>query len=307
MIPIVLITGFLGSGKTTLLRRLAGQYHDRTVAFLVNEYAHNDVDGRRLAQDAPNVQLLPGGSIFCTCLVHEFIGVLDLLPKRFGGQLDAVVIEASGVANPTVTARLLHDAKLDTTYELRVVVSVVDPATFPTLLQSLPNIADQVRASDVVILNKCDLHDAETLDEAARLVRTLRPGAPLHRTSFCETGLDLLKLALPHPNQGGELAGCKDPNYAATAIPIDTPLDLERLGEVLEAQGEGVYRLKGHVPTEAGAWYVDYAGKTLRVEPAPAWSGPLELVLIGDGRRREHLEELAAAIAQCTEGDSHHD
>ncbi|MFP4499806.1 MAG: CobW family GTP-binding protein [Candidatus Hydrogenedentota bacterium] len=299
MIPIALITGFLGSGKTTLLRRMAGQYRERTVAFLVNEYAHNDVDGQRLAQDAPNVQLLPGGSIFCTCLVHEFIGVLDLLPKQFGDSLDAVVIEASGVANPAVIARLLHDARLDTTYTLRVVVSVVDPATFPALLQSLPNIAEQVRASDVVILNKRDLHDAETLDETERLVRTLRPEAPIHRAMFCEADIDLLELALPHTDQDGELADCKDPNYAATAIPVDTPMDLERLGAVLDENEEGVYRLKGHVPTKAGTWYVDYAGNTLRVEPAPAWSGPLELVLIGDGHQRDRLTELADAIARC--------
>lgn len=296
MIPLILVTGFLGSGKTSLLRHLAAKAGKRRIAFVVNEYAHDDVDGRLLARESPHVELLPGGSLFCTCLVHEFIGMLDLLPAKYPDALDAVVVEASGVANPEVTAKLLHDARLDTVYDLRLIVSIVDPGTFPALLQTLPNIREQVAASDMVILNKTDLHSTSVLTDVEVLVKGIR-AVPVVYARHCVLEFDLLRAAHPHTARGGELAPCRDPNFAVHSVRFDGPADLERMALLLQERGAPVYRMKGHVATAAGVWYVDYAAGRFTTAPAPLWDGALDVVVIGDGARPGQMAEFLGALS----------
>ncbi|MCX7010859.1 MAG: hypothetical protein NTY53_27070, partial [Kiritimatiellaeota bacterium] len=104
MIPLVLVTGFLGSGKTTFLKQLVSRYHDLKLVWLVNEFSARDVDAAVLGSETSDVLSIAGGSIFCRCLVTEFIASLRDLPARFGtpeSPVEGVVVEASGMANPT--------------------------------------------------------------------------------------------------------------------------------------------------------------------------------------------------------------
>ena len=305
MIPLVLITGFLGSGKTTLLQRLVERYRDRRIAYLVNEFSHVDIDGRRLAASAPNVRMLPGGSIFCTCLVHEFIAALELAPKQAGGALDGVIVEASGVASPTVIAQLLHDTRLDRVYTLTKILSVVDPATLPVLLQSLPNIATQITASDIVLVNKVDLYSEEQIGEAERLVLQLNDRARIVRTRFCDTGIELLE-AETAPCACGlsdALAPCRDPNYARFSLVIHKPLDLAFLMEAFEETRGELYRAKGYVPTIDGVYYIDFSAAGFTSEPCPAFIGDTELVFIARGPVAARTGQLVQRIKERDRAD----
>jgi len=296
MIPLALVTGFLGSGKTTLLRRLVERNRARRVAYLVNEFSHVDVDGRRLAETADNVHILPGGSIFCTCLVHEFIGALDHIPKIMEDRVDGVVIEASGVASPAVISQLLHDTRLDQVYVLHAVVSVVDPGTFPVLLQSLPNIAAQVAASTLVLVNKCDLHDEATVVAAETQARILNGAARILRTTHCDIDEDILEPARACPACSGTLAPCRDPNYAQFSLALARPIDLARFKEAVRALDPQLYRMKGHVPTTAGLVYMDYAAGQFSSAPAARADTPPDLVFVANGHAHEKVDALIAAL-----------
>ena len=70
-LPICLVVGFLGSGKTSFLQETARRWIDRKLLFLVNEFSAADIDGRRLQSLARPVLSLPGGSIFCHCLITD--------------------------------------------------------------------------------------------------------------------------------------------------------------------------------------------------------------------------------------------
>ena len=77
MLSICLVTGFLGTGKTTFLKNIVARNRDRKIVYLINEFSAHDIDGAIVSAENPNVVSIPGGSIFCKCLVTEFIGQLS--------------------------------------------------------------------------------------------------------------------------------------------------------------------------------------------------------------------------------------
>ena len=83
MIPIVLVTGFLGCGKTTLLKRFVDLHRERRFLYLVNEFNPQDVDGVLIRSEGVEVIAVPGGSLFCNCLVTDFIRTLTDIAERF--------------------------------------------------------------------------------------------------------------------------------------------------------------------------------------------------------------------------------
>ncbi len=294
-IPICLVTGFLGSGKTTFLKHVVERYRDRRLVYLVNEFSPNDIDGAIVSETNRNVVSIPGGSIFCKCLVTEFIGQLTHLPERFDG-VDGVVIEASGMANPKVIADMLRETRLDERYELARIVSVIDPGSFGKLRFTLPNITAQIEAADIALVNKSDCYSSDILAETVAELRLIH--ADLH-TIECQYGVaefDLFAIRPSDRGLHGEYAACRDPNYETATVVRTSDLDLCELKRRLDVAQEHVYRLKGHASSAGQTYYVDYSKSgltTTRVAPPNEHA----LVVIACGDRppavREFLEWLA--------------
>jgi G3E family GTPase len=298
VIPLVLTTGFLGSGKTTLLRRIAERETDLRLVFLVNEFSQHDVDAKLLDAEGLEAVTVVGGSIFCHCRVTDFIHQLEAIPQLFGASdspVDAVVVEASGIADPMVVQQMLEETRLDRTYRLCAVVTVVDPKSFLKLVHTLPNILAQVRAADWVILNKLDLCTSDEVRATAAEIERIRPGARVLETSFCEGELDLFG-ALRERRLAGEYAKCVDPNYASLSLRPRAPVDLESLEVALRRTGDAVFRAKGFAETPGGTVYVDYSAAGFRAEASEAPATGLECVVSGP-----RLEEVRALLADFVE------
>ncbi|MCL4215733.1 MAG: GTP-binding protein [Candidatus Hydrogenedentes bacterium] len=295
LIPLTLVTGFLGSGKTTLLRNLALRYRRHKIAYAVNEWATVTIDSRLLGETALPVSALPGGSIFCTCLSGGFaLELVSLLARHDepGSPLEAVVVEASGVANPGAIQSLLTDTNLDRVYRLANVVSVIDPGTFETLLDTLPNIAAQVAASDVALINKADLYGEPRLVRVEEAVQRIQPGIRLRRTVQCDVEIDVLDQTNAHVT-GGKLVDCADPAFVATCLRVEAEVDIASLETLLRELGATIYRAKGFLRVAGRMRYVDSACGTVNVLPAPADAAP-DFVLI-------HGPESASAAHKVAE------
>jgi G3E family GTPase len=293
MIPLCLVAGFLGSGKTTLLRRIAVTNTGRRLLFLVNEFSAADIDGRTLAAEGLDVLVLPGGSIFCRCLVTQFIGQLGAIADRAElGPLDGVVIEASGMADPRVIARLLVETRLDRRFSLSRVVAVADPVRLLKLVRTLPAIRAQLEAADVVVLNKCDLAPPAVCDEAEALARGLRPGAAILRAVRAEVDLDPFPDAPPR-EPAGEYAACRDPAFETFRVACPGGIDAARVTAAVAAAGDGLYRLKGFVRNGGCVVSVQAAGGAPEFVAAPdGVGGALELVCIVRGGTADRLRPL---------------
>lgn len=297
MIPVCLVTGFLGSGKTTFLRHLIDTRADQRIIYLVNDFSPQDVDGELLRTHEDDVVSIPGGSIFCQCLVTEFIGRLQELVERhqaeapFGG----VVIEASGIADPLVVEQMLAETGLDEELELATVVAIVDPDSLPKLVQTLPNIRSQIRAADIVLLNKIDLFAADEVESAEQIVREIAPGASILHTVRCSADVAVFEGGGVR-GLVGEYANGPDARYARFSVGLAEPLDLDRLRAGLEAVADELYRAKGVVTGDDGAHYVDMTPEQITIRPAEdgdRWHG---LVMIARGDAHEGVADLIARM-----------
>lgn len=273
-IPLSLVTGFLGSGKTSFLQHTARRLAGRRIAYLVNEFSALDVDGTILSEIGPNVVSVPGGSIFCKCLVGEFIDHLIRIAQQSRAAehpIEGLIVEASGIADPKVVADMLHQTRLDRVYDLARIIAIVEPGSLHKLLATLPNIRSQIEAADTVLLNKIDLFDGARLAAAEQSLREINPRVRVIRTVRAAADVDVFD-ALPARDLHGEYAPCADPHYEQLSVTFSRPVDLAKLQAVLTRLSEQLYRVKGFVPMPDGAVYLDISTAGMSIN---RWHGPL--------------------------------
>ncbi len=306
MIPLCLVTGFLGTGKTSLLKHVVESRRAEKLVYLVNEFSAEDVDGAvLLATENPDVVRLPGGSIFCKCLVSQFVSQLNAIPQRFP-EAEGVVIEASGMANPKVIETMLAETRLDERFSLSGIITVVDRRSFTALRHTLPNILAQVESADVIVVNKTDLAAPDQLENLENELRHLNSRASIIRAVHGRVDLDLFGHA-GRRGLRGELSPCRDPLYASDFVSIPGDLDIAELREGIQGHASEILRAKGFVRSGGKTWYVDYstAGMSLTESPLPpiATTG-IAVILRGDASAHtqawlETLRQAGAAPARA--------
>ncbi|WP_280190424.1 cobalamin biosynthesis protein CobW [Delftia sp. PS-11] len=205
-IPATIVTGFLGSGKTTLLRHILDNAEGRRIAVIVNEFGELGIDGEILkgcgigCDDEGNesegaLYELANGCMCCT-VQEEFFPVMKQLAER-RDQIDAVIIETSGLALPKPLVQAFRWPEIANVFTVDAVVTVVDtpaaasgqfaanPQAVDELRRADPNLdhesplhelfEDQLGAADLVVLNKADLVDGQALAQVEALVREELP------------------------------------------------------------------------------------------------------------------------------------
>ena len=179
-----LLFGFLGSGKTTLAKHLLAERGTAMkTAVIVNEFGEVGVDGEILKGQNVDVVELNSGCLCCTLRGSLMLAVEELQEKS---QVERVIVEATGVAQPAELLDTLADSSLEGGLDVGPLVTVVDVFKFPKLLDMLGEFyVDQIENADIVLMNKIDLVTPAQLEEATRQVRALNPRADL---LFAEQG-----------------------------------------------------------------------------------------------------------------------
>jgi G3E family GTPase len=186
---VSLITGFLGSGKTTLLNRIISRL-PRTLklTLLVNEFGEVGVDGTLIQGDDIDMMEISKGSIFCVCVKTDFIkGLYELNIKV---KPDVLLIESTGVANPSDLKKDLMLPIFNNRFDFREQFCVIDAAHFLDAYGAFASIEKQIASSSVFIINKIDMASREVIEEVKSVVRSCHPSPRFYEAAYADFPLE---------------------------------------------------------------------------------------------------------------------
>lgn len=312
-VPVVALTGYLGAGKTSLLNHVLRQRGAR-VGVVVNDFGDIDVDAALLTGQVEEPAAISGGCLCCLNDTDELDTALERLsdPRL---RLDAIVVEASGLADPATLARLIRFSGAP-----RVrpggVVDVVDAVHHRRTVDRDESPPARYGVASLVVVNKLDQlpttdRDAAVADVAGR-VRARNPRAQVIGSVGGRIDPALLYDVASTREDPGQLPlrdllldeGTAHPHVDAEAVSVSVPAgaDPGRVVDLLEHPPDGVYRLKGTVtvwPMRAWRSYsVNLVGSHVHVATAPRAAEESRLVAIGPSLDRDRVTQaLGAALA----------
>jgi G3E family GTPase len=300
-IPVHLISGFLGSGKTTLLQRLLDYCLAGGIkpAVMMNEYGEISIDGELLRGQGYSVREMTNGCICCTIGGTLGLALQDVVTFN----PDVIFIEATGLADPVELIDQITKEEVLPLARLASLIAVLDPVNFDRLAEEMHSgIRQQTELADVVLINKRDLADEQTLHALAAKVRALNPRAEI---IFTERGqVDYARILqrsneITRPLTRTPSALVHDHFHTLTVL-CEQPFVRERFEQCMRALPPTVWRAKGFVRfTDSGEqWMFQYVMGEFALEwidllPEP----PEHVVFIGRDFPRE---TLSAALLAAT-------
>lgn len=276
MSRLYLITGFLGAGKTTFLKNFIRLFAGQSIQLIVNEFGREGVDGALLGSLGALLKEISGGSVFCACRMDQFEKALRE-SADYGA--DVILVEASGMSDPTGVRRLFEVSGRFPAIDYRGALCLVDAVRFPKLYATARTCVRQLAASDVAVVNKVDLATAGQLEATLGLIRGQRPDMPLLTTSFgaVDAGLmDTLDRARALPREDMPLTA--DLTLKRLMVRVDEALSPYELAKFIEMFAEYTFRVKGFVLTTGGLRLADCVGNVVTVRACEGVAVPRERV-----------------------------
>ena len=312
MSRLYLITGFLGSGKSTFLKNFIRLFPGKKLQLIINEFGREGIDGTLLEELGIGLEEIAGGSVFCSCRIDQFEQALTTFVEP---DTDVVLVEASGLSDPTGVRRLFADQNRFPHIEYAGAVCLVDAVRFPRVYAKARACLRQIAASDVALINKTDLASEEQLEETRKLVRGHRPDMPVLETTYGQVDRSLPDLLRSQQEAGSgalqEMPLIADITTIKLTVQVSPRITAYRLRKFIEMFCETTYRVKGFVRTVEGMMLVSCTGNVVSVTPwerqVPAHLEGILIVLSGAGMPvRKRVREAAAwypdEIGQITLG-----
>lgn len=180
---ILILGGFLGSGKTSVLLKLARKFaslqNDSTgkIVIIENEIGETGVDDKLLLSGGYKVENMFSGCICCS-MAGDIVVSISKIVEDFSPEL--IIIESSGVGYPF---NIKENIERVLGYPCKI-CAVIDAKRWKRLLIPMQTmLADQLKNSDYILVNKTDLVDEDTLNFVDESAKGFVPDAKVYNIS----------------------------------------------------------------------------------------------------------------------------
>lgn len=187
-IPITAIQGFLGSGKTTLLNYILTHNDGLKIGVVVNDFGDINIDSKLITSQTDKALELSSGCICCSLQTLELQEAIDQFSY---GDIDYIIIEASGLAEPRDLALTLRHTNSLTT-QLDSIITIIDAHNLHSNADNASLARDQLLFSDFVVINKVDLVSKATISDIHKMIRSFNPRARILESTHGQVNIKLL-------------------------------------------------------------------------------------------------------------------
>ncbi len=263
MSKLYLITGFLGAGKTTFLRNFLPLFRDEKIRLIINEFGQEGIDGALLSDLHALMDEISGGSVFCACRLDQFEKAL-----RQCGQDETILVEASGLSDPTGVRRLFAQTDRFPHIQYMGGICLVDAVRFPKVYATARTCVRQIAASDIVLLNKTDKANPQQLKATRDLILGQNPNMPIIETTFGQVPDDFLqRIADSQIGDMGNLPLVSDLTTRRISVCLSPKISAYELEKFISMFAEETYRVKGLIHTrDLGLVVADCVGNVVSVK-----------------------------------------
>jgi G3E family GTPase len=306
-VPLHVISGFLGSGKTTFLQAAV----DYTLglglkpAIMINEYGEVSIDGELLRGRGFAVKELTNGCICCTLGGNLALAIKDVVALS----PDVIFVEATGLADPVELLEQVTREEVLPLVRTASLISILDPLSFARLGRDEGiGVSEHTAMADLVVVNKRDLADDETL---SRLVEEARRRNPRAEIVTAKHGrVDFARVLarrgeVTPPPRGGHSRHVHDHFHTLTYV-CDGPFSRRAFVDFMGKLPRGVWRAKGFVRFDDSEeqWMFQFASGEFAMEWVDLLPEPPEhVIFIGSGFDRDGL---VASLSGCLAGAGRH-
>ncbi len=244
MTPIILVAGFLGAGKTTFLRHilLDARAKKLNIGVIINEFGAVDVDSEILRDKAQSLASVAGGCACCSGQ-DDFVEAVESMSH---GGFDAIVVEASGLADPLILLETLAAPDLLKRVQTAQIVCVADASNWNATAGVLgPLLRRQLMLADTIVLNKIDLIGPTAVAALQAKLAELNPNANILTATEGEVEFDWNFAARAAKNP--DLPAAPHADSHTIWITLPHPLQRVDLERALSESDDNIWRAKGFV------------------------------------------------------------
>ncbi len=198
---------------------------------LMNEFGEIGIDGTLIESEDLRMMEISKGSIFCVCVKTDFIkGLYEIAQKN---PPDVLIIESTGVANPSDLKRDLRLPLFKNRFQFKEQFCVIDARNFLDAYDVYTSLEKQIASSTLFLINKIDQANRETIEQIKEIIHSLHPDPEFFETTYADIPLE--RFFFPETGES-QFADASTSDLAPMMMPEELEQYLEDMLETITSE-----------------------------------------------------------------------